>query len=306
MKLNEALKEYQVYLTLEKGLSKNTINAYIKDTDLFLDYLKQEFKTDNIEDVNKDEIYSYLKHLNDFESSTRQRKMISLRQFYKFLLKENIIKHNLIDGFDLPKKDKYLPVVLSESEINDFINNLPETSYIENRNKTMVILLYSTGIRVSELCNLKLSDINLNKRMIRIIGKGNKERIIPVNEDACFILENYIENDLKEFNQDAEINYLFLNKHHNVIGRDHFYHILSELLLENGVRKHVTPHTLRHTYATHLLEHDADIRVIQELLGHSDISTTTIYTHVSSQKMINDYMQSHPRQRRGNRDERKK
>lgn len=295
----EAIHEFKQYLIVEKGLSHHTIENYIRDLYRFHHYIETNFEIFDIKIINKDHIYQYIKDLycNMSESSV-QRHMISLRQFYKFLVKENFVETNLMSYFDIGKRGQYLPEVLSQKEVLQLMSTVKVKDAISSRNRCMLELLYSSGLRISELCNLTLYHINIKKRFVKCIGKGNKERIVPMNQVVCDYLKEYIEIYRSQLCQNNNTQYLFLNKKGLPIKRDHFYHILQKIVKNSGLKKHITPHTLRHTFATHLLENNADLRAIQEMLGHSDISTTTIYTHVSQKKLINDYQLAHPRARR--------
>ncbi len=302
MKCKDSLLEYKQYLIVEKGLTPLTIENYNRDIQHFFDYIHNNSQLDNIEDIHKDHVYIYLKEIHQtLKSSSVHRHMVSLRQFYKFLTREGIVTQNIMSSFDIAKKDKYLPEVLSVEEVNQLLESIKIIDPISSRNRCMVEVLYATGLRVSEMCNLTLQSVNINKGFVKCVGKGYKERIVPVNRYCCTLLKEYIEEYRPHLNENITNQYLFINKNGEVIKRDNFYHILEKLLKNSGLKKHVTPHTLRHTFATHLLENDADLRSIQEMLGHSDISTTTIYTHVSKNKMIKDYMDLHPRAKRGNR-----
>lgn len=296
LKTIEARNEFKQFLLVEKGLSKNTIENCMRDIDQLLVYVQQTFQIDDINSIQKDHVYTYLKDIRKkLSDHSVQRHMVSLRQFYIFLVKENYVSINIMSSFESSKSGKYLPSVLTIDEVNQLIESIEVTDAISSRNRCMIELLYSSGLRVSELCNLTLQSINIHKKFVKCIGKGNKERIVPMNQTVCNYLTDYIENYRDELNKKNNSNYLFIDRKGNPIKRDNFYHILQKIVKNAGIHKHVTPHTLRHTFATHLLENNADLRAIQEMLGHSDISTTTIYTHVSNQKMIQDYQIAHPR-----------
>lgn len=298
MKSRSALIEYKQFLVVERGYSKETINSYLRDLTQFVDYIELEFNIVNIEIVEKDHIYQYIKNLHKrLKESSIRRHMVSLRQFYLFLLREEIVETNIMSSFELGKKEQHLPEVLNIQEVNELLDSIEVVDPISSRNRCMVELLYSSGLRVSELCNLTLSNINVQKRFVKCIGKGNKERIVPINSMAASFLKEYIENYRNLLCENVSSSYLFIDKHGKPISRDNFYHILEKMIKKISITKKVSPHTLRHTFATHLLENNADIRSIQEMLGHSSISTTTIYTHISQNKMIEGY-QSHPRFRK--------
>ncbi len=296
MKYNDALKEYRQYMIVEKGYSRHTIENYFRDINDFIKFLYEQYHITEINEVCKDHIYSYLKYIRQkIKESSVDRHMTSLKQFYIFLMKERYVKVNIMSSFDMAKRPKYLPEVLTSQEVEQIINSIELDNPVSFRNRCMIDLLYATGLRVSEMCYLTLNDMNLNKGFVKCIGKGNKERIIPINKKCCLLLKEYIEKYRKLIYAEGTSQYLFLNKNGQPISRDNFYHILKKIVQNSGIQKHVSPHTLRHTFATVLLENDADLRSIQEMLGHSDISTTTIYTHVSNNKMIDEYRRLHPR-----------
>lgn len=296
MRCQDAMNEYQQYMIVEKNYSSHTIEAYHRDVMHFFDFIEEQYHLQKIEDIQKDHIYQYLKIIHKTLSlSSVNRHMTALRQLYAFLVKEKIITQNVMSAFDMPKAQKYLPQVLSEEEMMQLLNSIEVKDALSSRNRCMVELLYATGLRVSEMCSLTLQDLNLQKGFVRCIGKGNKERIVPINEECCRFLKNYIEYDREQLCRGLSTSYLFLTKNAHQMQRDEFYRILEKIVQQCGLFKHISPHTLRHTFATHLLEHDADLRSIQEMLGHSDISTTTIYTHVSQNKAMEEYRKLHPR-----------
>lgn len=294
MKCNDAIKEYKTYLIVEKGASENTIKSYLRDLKSFIAYLKNA-EIINVEDISKEHIRLYLKTLSHLSSATVSRKIVSLRNFFKFMIKEEVISTHIMASFELPKPEKKLPQVLSIEEMNQLLNSIEMKDFTSARNRAMVELLYASGIRVSELVNLELTQINLKMMYLKVIGKGNKERLIPLNHYVCQIINRYIidfRNPMLDFKNSP---YLFFNKKLQPLSRENFYRILKQLAQKAGISKKISPHTIRHTYATHLLENNADLRSIQELLGHSDISTTTIYTHITNKKIWEDYNQFHIR-----------
>ena len=286
MVIIEAINEYRQYLIVEKGLSKNTIIAYISDLKKFSIYLDDSFQINKIEELSKEHIRLYLKELGKTNTSASiTRKLVSLRMFFNFLIKEKIIDVNIISDFDLPKINKKLPVILSTTEMQEILETIKINDHISCRNRCMLELMYATGLRVSELINLNVSSINLYMGYIKVIGKGDKERIVPIGEIAKTILDIYLNQYRDKFIK-KESSLLFFNNHGNKLSREEFYIILKQVINKTSINKKISPHTIRHSFATHLLENGADLRSIQELLGHSDISTTTIYTHISNQKKI--------------------
>lgn len=295
MKIKDALLEYKQYLVVEKGRSKNTITSYMNDLHLFQNYMQDTFHENQIENIASKHIEQYLKKIHDTCSNrTLTRKIVSLRNLYIFLLKENMVKVNIMANIDLPKQQKKLPKVISEDEMKSLLESIKTDDPISFRNRCMLELLYASGLRVSELMNLTLNDVNIKMKTLRCIGKGNKERMVPINSYVCSLLKQYIENERNYFiHQDT--NLLFLTKHGMKMSRNEFYNILQKIVLNSPISKHISPHTIRHAFATHLLENDADLRSIQEMLGHSDIATTTIYTHITKNKIQKEYEKFHPR-----------
>lgn len=295
MLIRDALSEYKQYLIVEKGLSKNTIYSYLRDLISFSNFIGENYGITKIEDIDKEHIRLYLKELSKTNcSNSISRKLVSLRMLYVFLTKENIIKTNLMSTFVMPKKDKKLPTVLSQEEMIEILDSIKPIDAISSRNRCLIELLYASGMRVSELLNLTLNDLNIKMGFVKVFGKGNKERMIPINSYVGILLEEYINRYRDEFSTKKDA-LLFYNQHGNKLSREEFYHILQTIVQTTSVTKKISPHTFRHTFATHLLENGADLRSIQELLGHSDISTTTIYTHISTQKIKQEYQQFHPR-----------
>lgn len=303
LKLLEAVEEYKQYLLIEKNLSTGTIETYDYSLNKLISFINDN-KID-VKDITEELINEYLAYLHDHLSKTTiKRHITTLKQFFLFLQKEKIIEDNIMDKLDNIKPSKTLPIVLSKKEINRLLESIEVLDEISSRNRCMLELLYSSGLRVSELLSLKLGDLHLNEKLLRCIGKGDKERIIPISEIACYYIRDYIDNYRELLLNDNKSDYLFLTKKGKIIQRTNFYNMLIKINKKAGITKHNTPHTLRHTFATHLLENDADLRSIQEMLGHSDISTTTIYTHVSQEKIIKDYTKKHPRMKnRGNNNE---
>ena len=300
MFIKDALSEYKQFLIVEKGLSQNTIYSYLRDLIAFSNFIGEEYEINQIENINKEHIHLYLKELSKTNcTNSISRKLVSLRMLYIFLVKENIVKENLMSSFTLPKRDKKLPIVLSQEEMIEILDGIIVCDAISSRNRCMVELLYATGMRISELLNLTLKDLNIKMGFIKVIGKGNKERMIPIGSYVGEILEQYINDYRAEFNIKND-SLLFFNKHGQRLSREEFYSILQTIVNSTSITKKVSPHTFRHTFATHLLENGADLRSIQELLGHSDISTTTIYTHISNQKIRSEYQQFHPRIKKHN------
>lgn len=283
------VNDFLEYLLIEKKYSPNTISAYKIDLEAFC----EEFKSKRINNISGDDLTKYRsKMIKEGKSSTSISRHIStLRSFYKYLIINKKVNENILLYLENPKIKKSLPNVISEEEVDKLLN-INITNHYDARNKAMLELMYATGLRVSELTNLKFSDIDLINNTIRTFGKGSKERIIPLGDYATNALNNYINNYYHQFkNKNNE--YIFLNNRGHQLTRVGFYKILKEICYKQGI-KPINPHILRHSFATHLLNSGADLRSIQELLGHSDISTTQIYTHVSTSKLKKDYDEFHP------------
>ncbi|MFV0395311.1 MAG: site-specific tyrosine recombinase XerD [Coprobacillaceae bacterium] len=299
MKNRDALREYKQYLIVEKGVSKNTILAYMRDLIDYTNFLGENRSIDKIENTTIKDVEAYIKSLHSKVSSrTVSRRIVSLRNYYVFLTKENILEKNIMSHFDLPKTKQYLPTVLSEEEIREVLDSIEVVDPISSRNRCMMELLYATGVRVSELTALTLAQINVNMQYIKVIGKGNKERLVPMTPYVSQMIKKYLEKDREFFLPNLDSSYVFLTKKGKPLTREHVYQIVQKVADNCDVNKHFSPHSLRHTFATHLLENGADLRSIQELLGHSDINTTTVYTHISNKKLQKEYQQFHPRTKR--------
>lgn len=278
------------YLLIDKKYSQNTIDSYTNDLNKFSSYINKDIKN-----IKKEDIINVLKKLQkeNLSNSSINHFVTTLRSFYKFLIINNLVKENIMDFISTPKREKHLPKVLSESDIDKLLN-IPLNDAFSYRNKAILELMYASGLRVSELINLKVNDIDLNMALLKTLGKGSKERIIPIGDYALNYLRIYIK-EYRDLLIKKNVNdYLFLNNHGNKLTRQGLFKILNKLAREQGIKNELSPHTLRHSFATHLLNGGADLRSIQELLGHSDISTTQIYTHISKQKLQEDYHQYHP------------
>lgn len=290
----ERIEDFIVYLRIDKKYSENTIEAYHHDLMRYYKYVN-EVEHKDFSAIKKKEIKNYLNYLNDsgLDQRTVSRNISSIRSFYKFLLIEKYIKTNPSDLLELPKRKKTLPKVLSMEEI-DRLLDIPLTDPYSYRNKAMLELMYATGLRVSELMNLKIHDVDLSMAYVRTVGKGGKERVIPIGDIALEALKTYMEEYRSLLLKGKVTDALFLNNHGVGMTRQGFFKILKKLAKEKNIKTPFSPHTLRHSFATHLLNNGADLRSIQELLGHSDISTTQIYTHISNQRLKENYQNFHP------------
>lgn len=288
---NKRIDEFCDYLLIDKHYSKNTIESYKRDLLKYYNY----FKVDYVQNINKDDVKKYLKYLNEENMNERSiaRNISSLKSFYKYLIIDKIINDNPVESISLPKLGKKLPNTLSEEDINKLLDIKLNDNY-SYRNKAMLELMYATGLRVSELVNLKVYDVNLDEAIVKTMGKGSKERIIPIGDYALNSLKVYIDEYRSSLFKREVNDYLFLNNHGKKMTRQGFFKIIKKLASEQGIKKDFSPHTLRHSFATHLLSHGADLRIIQELLGHSDVSTTQIYTHVSNEELEDTFKKYHP------------
>ncbi|MCI9586264.1 MAG: site-specific tyrosine recombinase XerD, partial [Bacilli bacterium] len=283
--------DFKNYLLLEKKYSKNTIISYTNDLNKFKNYFKNKKILKNI---SHNDIKEYIRHLSKEENTRSIARTIStLKSFYKFLLIEKFINKSPLENISSPKQKKELPKILSEEEIDKLLN-IPLNNNYSYRNKAMLELMYSSGLRVSELINLKVIDIDLDMALVRVYGKGSKERVIPLGEFAINALKEYITYHRSSMLKKKPCDYLFLNSRGDKMTRQAFFKILKELAKTQNIKTEFSPHTLRHSFATHLLKHGADLRSIQELLGHSDVSSTQIYTHISNEKLKENYQDYHP------------
>jgi integrase/recombinase XerC len=292
--LKETIDNYLKYLTYERGSSVHTLKAYAEDFDVFLRFCG-EAGIQSFAEIDYRVLMNYLTELSErrLKASSLERKIASLKSLYKYLLREGIVKKNPADLLSSPKKEKRLPAVLEKNEALDLLESIPEDNPLSLRDKTMLTLLYASGLRVSELTGLDIHDIDYRQGVVRVIGKGSKERIVPTGETARKLLEGYLAVR-EEFCPSDGDRALFLTRRGKRISDRMIRYILEGYIAKLAVNKNVHPHTLRHTFATHLLENGANIRVIQEMLGHSSLSTTQIYTHLSPEKLKESYDKFHP------------
>lgn len=292
--------EYKRYLQVELGLSKLTVQNYMAEINRYFTFL-EERQINDLSKITREMIEDYvsLRYGNGLEESTLAHIMTILRSFHHFLVLDKYVNNDVSCYLESPKIKKKLPDVLSESEIRVLFASLPTQTVIQRRNRCMIELMYAAGLRVSELCSLSMKDIHLASEYISCQGKGNKERLIPIAPTMVAQLENYIKKDRVQLLKDKNSRYLFITDQAKPLTREQFWLLLKEAVEHSEVKKHVHPHMLRHTFATHLLENGADLRSIQELLGHENIATTTIYTHVSTKKMAEEYQRFHPRRKKG-------
>ena len=282
-------------LRLEKGLSSNTINAYANDCVSFVNWALIQGHTD-ILSLQEEQIEHYVKSFQaqDLASSSINRKISSLKHFYLFLHKKKLVKRNPIANFSGPKNIRPLPKSISQLDVESLINAPDCKNFVGLRDRAMLELLYATGVRISELINLQYTDIDLNRSLIKVMSKGNKERMIPFGENALSSLFDYI-NYRRENNLSLSSRDFFISQQGKKITRQAFWHRIKSYLQQTGLPIDISPHTLRHAFATHLLNNGADLRSVQMLLGHSDLSTTQIYTHIAKQRLSEMVKKHHPR-----------
>lgn len=296
-KLQEDVEDYLRYSQIERGLSDNTIFAYRQDLMDFLAFLKKEgLDSWPTKAVDIDAFLAEQRDLNKATSSI-SRMISSLRKFYQWLVRQSIQKINPMLEIDSPKKEHRLPVALSVDEVTKLLDQPDVTKKLGIRDRALLETLYATGIRVSELINLKFSDLHEELKLLKVLGKGSKERLIPISDVAISWIKSYQEKvrDPLLLKSGKYTDTIFLNNRGGTLTRQAVWQIIKRYCQMAGIKKNVTPHTLRHTFATHLLENGADLRVVQEILGHSDISTTQIYTNLSQQHILQVYAKTHPR-----------
>ncbi|MEG1495042.1 MAG: site-specific tyrosine recombinase XerD [Bacilli bacterium] len=292
--IDKEINEYLEAVAFEQQLSINTAKSYKNDLNLYKDYLIGKNIT-SIKNVESKDISNYLAKLSkeSYAITSIAHKLTSIKNLHKFFLKTGKIKTDVSLLIDRPKLKRSLPITMSISDVNNLLDIDLKTVF-DYRNKAMLELLYGTGMRISEIISLTFQDVDFENSVIRCLGKGKKERIIPLGEYASSYLKMYLD---VRFNlvKKTKVEYLFLNNHGKGITRQGLFKILEKILKEKNLNSNITPHTLRHSFATHMLEGGADLRAIQELLGHADIATTRIYTHISNQKVMEDYKNYHPR-----------
>lgn len=284
------------HILIERGLSDKTLESYSRDLVRYADFLKEN----ETASVSSDDTYLILKHLINLRDEglsprSRARHLVTLRSFYGFLFKEKIIHKNPAKLIDFPKSGLKLPDTLSLSEITSLIDAPDGTTYRGIRDAAMIELLYAAGLRVSELVSLKLQDVHREASFVRVFGKGSKERVVPIGQYAREKIEFYLTYGRPYLLKDKPSAYLFVARKGNPMSRQGFWKLLNRYAAKAGITKSISPHTLRHSFATHLLEGGADLRVVQIMLGHSDISTTQIYTHITRDHLKKIHTRFHPR-----------
>ncbi len=283
------------YLISERGYSRNTIDSYSHELLRFIQFVSEV--TDDIQKINQNLIVEYLKFLEGLKLNKRSQhhNMVVIRQFFKFLLQERYITSNPASLIEIPKVKMTLPEYLTVEEVENLLNQPDLDDKFGVRDSAVLEVMYSSGLRASELCNLKISDVNLESGFLRVFGKGSKERLVPIGQKAIEKIKRYLEGSRGLFRGQDQTEYLFLNKNGKKLSRVGLWKILKQYALLAGIRKDIYPHILRHSFASHLIQNGADLRAVQEMLGHADISTTQIYTHIDTKRIVEIYKKFHPR-----------
>ncbi len=300
MKWETAIENFKTYLTLEKSLSQNSIDAYINDINKLIKYLDSQNKKILPTQVEYEHLKSFVAWINDAGTSPRtQARVISgIKSFFKYLLLEGIIDRNPTSLLEAPKGGRKLPSILTVEEIDTLVNAIDPNKAEAQRNRAILETLYSCGLRVSELINLKVSNLHFRMGFIKIDGKGNKERLIPVSEKAKREIKLYLKNYRSKLKIESEFeDILFLNRRGQKLARVMIFTIIKNLAKKVGIKKSISPHTFRHSFASHLVEGGADLRAVQEMLGHESILTTEIYTHLDRDYLKDTIKHFHPRSR---------
>lgn len=294
--MNAFLVSFLDYITLERGLSINTRKAYADDIGQFLSYLDQK-GVSSLNQVSRKQVLDHLMLMKSKGMSTNSisRHLVSIKIFFRYLQQEGLLDKNVTDTMDSPRLWKILPDTLSEKEVNLLLRAPDMRKPLGVRDRAILEMFYASGLRVSELAHLQLSNLHIEDGYIRVIGKGRKERVIPVAQDSSNILECYLDEVRPMLCENPHVQEVFVSRRETPLCRQRLWQIIKKYTKEAGIMKNVTPHTLRHSFATHLLANGAPLRVIQEMLGHADIATTQIYTHVNPERLKSIHQQFHPR-----------
>ncbi|MCP4313077.1 MAG: site-specific tyrosine recombinase XerD [Bacteroidetes bacterium] len=292
-----AIKEFEGFLKLEKGLSKNSLVAYLADMGKLTGFLKEEGSDLGPDELEQKHLQDFLVWINDKELSARSQARIlsGVKAFYRFLLLDDLVDKDPTALLESPKLGRKLPEVLAVDEIDDILGCIDLSKPEGRRNKAILEVLYSCGLRVSELVGLKLTNLYREEKFIRIIGKGDKERFVPINGKALKEIDLYLPDRNSMEIQPGQEDYLFLNRRGHMLTRVMIFTVIKELAKKAGIKKRVSPHTFRHSFATHLVEGGADLRAVQEMLGHESITTTEIYTHLDRDYLRSEIISHHPR-----------
>ena len=292
------IKRFLIYLRLEQSLSDNSVAAYTHDIDLFTQYLYSINHSMLLKDIKQEDIECFLSHLYELglSASSQARILSGIKKLYAYLIQEKIVEENPTQLISSPSIGRHIPDVLTYEEICSMIENIDLSQQFGHRNKAILEVMYGCGLRVSEAISLKISNIYIKDEFIRIIGKGDKERLIPISQSIIKTLNLYIEGERKTQKINPKhTDTLFINRRGSGLSRQMIFLIIKDLAEKAGIKKNIGPHTIRHSFATHLLEGGADLRAVQQMLGHSSISTTEIYTHISDQYLKEVITLFHPR-----------
>lgn len=296
--MDKILQHFCGYLLMERGLSENSIAAYRSDLEDFSDWLKEQGKN-SYSEVSRDDIIDFLgtRKEQEMEPSSLARRLVAIKVFFRYLAQEKFIPDNITSVMDSPKLGRILPEFITAVEVDALMNvwSLEDRDFLAIRNRAILELMYACGLRVSELAALNVSSVNLDDRVIRVVGKGSKERIVPVGHLALRALGRYLKEARPYLLKSPDEPTLFLSRLGRRLDRERIWGIIKETARLAGITKNVHPHTLRHSFASHLLENGADLRVIQEMLGHADIATTQIYTHIDQRRLLEVQRKFHPR-----------
>jgi len=294
--MQELIESFLNYLSVERGLAKNTIFSYKEDLNFYFGFLKAGAKG-SLSETSKNDIINFMLSQKDkgLAANSIARRLAAIKMFYRFLVRERILKTDPTSLIDSPKLWKKIPDALSFNEVEAILNqpNLRKTQGI--RDKAILETLYATGMRVSEAVNLKVNGVNLDIGFLRCIGKGNKERVVPLGKKAIASIKKYLEGSRRKFLKNKESEFLFISRLGKKISRQSFWKLVKRYAKVAGIKKPIRPHILRHSFATHLLERGADLRSVQEMLGHANISTTQIYTHINKDRLKTIHKMYHPR-----------
>lgn len=287
--MKDLLKDYEAYLKIERAMSRNTVASYCSDIEKFMAYVDC-----SPELLTSEDIEAYLQSRSLISKRSQARILSSIRSFFGWLVLEGVMTDNPCDLVDFPKLGRYLPDVLSIEEVEAIIKSVDTSSWQGMRNRAVLEILYGCGLRVSEAVSLKISCLYFDEGFIRVIGKGDKERLVPVGEMAADAVNAYLEHRPAPCDQTSD-DLVFLNRFGSSLSRQSVFKMIKAQALAAGVRKEISPHTFRHSFATHLVENGADLRVVQEMLGHESITTTEIYTHIETSKWHSEVLTHHPR-----------
>ena len=294
--MNNLIDEFLSYLSVERGLSDNTLDAYKRDLARFFGYLKSMYIA-SIQKVSRQRISAFMlsERERGLSANSVSRELACLKSFFKFLMRENKVTEDVTSVIESPKLWKKLPSTLNIDEVERLLKAPNLRDFLGSRDKACLELMYATGMRVSELINLKMNDLNMGIGFAKCFGKGGKERIVPFGRKARESIVRYLDRSRPTFLKKKISNFLFLTRLGKPMSRQTFWKIIKKYARESGIKKEITPHSLRHSFATHILERGADLRIVQEMLGHADIATTQIYTHVSKDRLKSIHQKFHPR-----------